>query len=1272
FSEEANRENGFKYITNFTPRDYNGGTQNFSILQDKDGVIYVGNQEGLLQYDGLSWRVLEIPNSYVLSLAKDNSGTIFAGGNKEFGFLKADSQGELRYESLMNHLREDQKKFSTVWETYCTGEGVYLRVGDSLYRWDAGDKMLSEITDKVNGAFYCNERLFIRRDTAGLMEMINGQLTLVQGGEKFADKEIYMMAPYDNQKLLVGTRSDGLYIYDGKEAYSLPTKTDEFIKKNEINCVIRLSSGDFAIATQRGGIVIIGSHGNLKYIFNEAAGLQDNYIRNVLQDKQGNLWLAMNKGISKIEYNSPISILDDRSKLDGLVQTITRHGAGNILYVGTDTGLYYFKPPLTPTRPGEFHQVTGMSSMCYSLLSIDGSLLAATEKGLFQVANSGHIELIKNSSYVLAHSGKDKNRIWVGTNKGLFSLYRQNDRWKNEGAIGDSTRKIRTIAEDVKGNLWLGSLSSGVLNVDFSSGTRAITRPLIKIYDSRYGLPDKQIRVFRATDHIMFATDHGIFRFDGVEKRFFPDSTFGDEFEGGPAESSGAEVYRIVEDKEKNVWIHSEQRNIRAVRRSNGAFQLEKAPFLRITPAKVNAIYPDPDGNIVWFGGTDGLIRFDKRVIKDYDAGFKTLIRKVIVNGNPVFNGYESGSILPPVEYENRNLRFEFAATFFEGEDQTEYRYRLDDYDDNWSHWTPETLKDYTNVDSGAYVFRVQARNIYRGLGGEAVFKFEVLRPWYKTWWAFVLYIVPVFLAVYFIFIWRSGKLEREKQRLEKIVEKRTSEIKEKNQQLEDQTIRLKEQAGKLKEMDQVKSRFFANISHEFRTPLTLIMGPLEQMLSDPGENQRQRTVNRMLRNSQRLLGLINQLLELSKFESGKIKLQAGRQDIIPFLKGIAVSFDQIAECNDLELIFSSPEPDITLYFDPVKLAEAVTNLISNAIKFTPPGGRITITTSSTGETGKNFPSGSVDISFSDTGPGIPRQQLEHIFDRFYQCESSHEHPQKGTGIGLSIAKEVIELHRGTINAHSREGVGTEFIIRLPLGDGHLEPGEIVATPEPHLSPEIPIEADRENDPEAVREEAAENTAAETEPDPLEQGKDTILVVEDNSDMRDYIRESLEPDYIVIEAADGRKGIETAMEIIPDIIISDIMMPEADGHELCRTLKNDIKTSHIPIILLTAKASEESILQGLETGADDYVTKPFNTKILYARVKNLIELRHNFQRTIHREMDLQPAKMSVSHKDKQFIKKLKTLLKKNIADPDFNINQLCKEMDMPQPTLYRK
>jgi len=1101
------------------------------------------------------------------------------------------------------------------------------------------------------------------------MQIVDNSLELIPGTEKLSTIKIFLIVQYNPQQLLIVTRDSGFYIYDydGKTLTPFHTQTSgigEYLKVKRLYHCIQLSNGDFALATSLGGLLVIDSQGKLKKMFTKDSGLQKDSVKYVFEDFQGNLWLALEKGISKIEYATPISVYDeDRSNLPGLVLSVIRHGPGNDLYAGTTRGLFY----LTSPSSVKFRRVPDITRGCHYLLSIDDSLLAATEGGVFQIGNNNEKKIVIDESSLFLHrSQTDPNRIWVGTMNGLISLIREkeNGQWKKEKQYQGMEKHIKTIVEDPKGNLWLGPLPEGVLKVDFP--VEGTTHPdVFSRYDTSHGLPPGPVRVFTAAGHIMFGTEKGLYRFDEKDKVFLPDKTLGDEFVWGESvKDDSLEIWRIAEDNNKNIWFNAKKRNFQAILQPDGIYVSNRIPF-RIPKTQVNCIYPEPGGSITWFSSNEGLIRYDTTVEKKYYHDFSTYIRKVAVNGKLVFDGYKTGVdakiLFPTIAYKDRNLRFEFAAPFFEAESRTTYQCLLEGYDEDWSGWNNESQMVYTNLDAGRYRFRVQAKNVYETQSREAVYKFKILPPWYKTWWAFLIYAFAVILVVFFIVKWRSWRLVQEKQRLEQVVKKRTKEINHKNRQLE-------EQSEKLKEMDKVKSRFFANISHEFRTPLTLIMGPLEQILSDCRDREMERKMNLMLRNSQRLLNLINQLLDLSKLDSGRMKLQAVRQNIVSFLKGMKDSFALVAQQHEVDLTFHYEKENITLYFDSEKMENVMCNLLINAIKFTPPGGKVSVSvTACSPEV--------AEISVRDTGIGIPREQLEYIFDRFFQAEEpSRAHQLKGTGIGLALTKELVNLHHGRLDVHSRVGEprGTEFIIQLPMGKEHLKPEEIIeiAEGETPAASKIPSSM-------LIEEEKSEIETKETM-DTIEPGKDgahendIILVVEDSADVREYIRGSLEPTYTVVEAKDGEEGINKAKEIIPDLIISDVMMPGIDGFELCRVLKKDVLTSHIPVIMLTAKAADEDVLEGLETGADDYITKPFNTKILCARIKNLIDLRRQLQQNLNREMTLQPVKTSVSEVDKEFFKDMHQVIEKNLSESDFNVEQMGKKLYMSRATLYRK
>ncbi len=442
----------------------------------------------------------------------------------------------------------------------------------------------------------------------------------------------------------------------------------------------------------------------------------------------------------------------------------------------------------------------------------------------------------------------------------------------------------------------------------------------------------------------------------------------------------------------------------------------------------------------------------------------------------------------------------------------------------------------------------------------------------------------------------------------------------ERTEQLNNANKELSTSLEKLKELKIARDRFFASISHEFRTPLTLILGPNESILSNSGEEETRKKANQIKQNANRMLSLINQLLDLARLDAGKLNVHVSKGNIVSFIKGITMSFESLAERKGIKLCIDSSDDLIELYFDQEMMIKIMTNLLSNAFKFTKTGGQITVNIY---ENGVEF----VEIKLKDTGIGISESELPKLFDRFYQVDSSHTKEYEGTGIGLALTKELIELHHGTITVNSKpwnNDIGevgwTEFTIKLPIGKTHFNDNEIIDKYEQmedaaKVGTKISFANGLESQLKEL--ELISNQKKYIPPKPyknINEEKTLILIVEDNADVRKFIIDSLGNDYQIKEASDGMEGLSKALDIIPDLIITDIMMPKMDGNELTKILKNDEKTSHIPIILLTAKAGQESKIEGLKLGADDYLIKPFDTKELNIRVKNLIEIRKKLQK----------------------------------------------------------
>ncbi len=478
-----------------------------------------------------------------------------------------------------------------------------------------------------------------------------------------------------------------------------------------------------------------------------------------------------------------------------------------------------------------------------------------------------------------------------------------------------------------------------------------------------------------------------------------------------------------------------------------------------------------------------------------------------------------------------------------------------------------------------------------------------------------------------------------------------------------------------LNDLNLTKSRFFANISHEFRTPLTLLLGPLEKLMSSAKKEDRD-MIGMMHRNATRLLFLDNQLLEISKLESGKMKLEVTNSDITQALKGMVMSFQSLAEKRNIEFIFRFPDNSIQAFFDQDKLEKIVYNLLSNAFKFTPEKGTVNFELSIILNEAKQLLPQKIKkingkvicITVHDTGPGIAKENLNKIFDRFYQVDTKLNRNFEGTGLGLALSKELAELHHGILQVESESEKGSVFTVFLPIDKNSYSPDEIVE----HRNE--PIVSYNSGLLESGSDVLPIKGMIPTEefPDHKNEDKVQILIIEDNPDMRSYIRDCFNDHYEISEAGNGKTGLDMATNTIPDIIVSDLMMPEMDGLELCKRIKTDERTSHIPVILLTALASVEDRIRGLETGADDYLAKPFNRQELQTRTQNLVEQRKKLIERFSKSVRLEPKDIAITSVDEKFIEKLISKIEKNMADPDLNVDYLIEEIHLSRSQLHRK
>ncbi len=1325
-------EAGTPYIKNFTYADYNAHVQHWSIVQDKRGVMYFGANHGVHEFDGASWRVIAMPNvSIVRSLATDDSDRIYVGAQDEFGYLKPDVRGEMQYVSLVSNVPLQERSFGDVRNVVVTGEEVWFRSNSHIFRLsghpapdnDQPQLQVWHSNTKFFGAFAVQDRFYVQQEGAGLMTMAGDSLSLMPGGEKFADVRIYFILPFstgsktamapgaqtdsmsrtrDEQTLLVATR-EGLFLFDGKTFQRFYTEADTFIREQRLQHGAWLSDGSLVLATERRGVAIVGRQGRLQRILDKTSGLRDVHVKFVYEDQRQGLWLALNGGVARYEIQQPLTLYQSTPGIENGVVAITRHQGR--LYVATGLGIYYLQPAATPGGPPVFKPVTGITAQCTSLLSADEFLFAGAQDGLYRIENKRATLLLQENISCLYRSKRDPTRIYVGLYDGLGRLELANGQAEFIGKYPGIATSISYVAEDDAGSLWLTTRYRGLwrlLNpsrpgpLDQTRQSKGILR-----YGPGNGLPNGWINLLEVDQRILFGTAEGLRRFDPIGEVFLPDSTFGAAFAGTAC--SPGEV--TVPDPQGRYWTqrHCGARSEIGVLSpaADETYSWQSSRLARTTTfGPVFSIYPEATlAGVVWFAGSEGVVRYDAALEPQDSLDYVTLVRRVTANDTAVVFGGTSTSEdinfksatpagLALLPYTRNNLRFEYAAPFYDGMAENRFQYFLQGLDQGWSEWTRDTWKNYTNLGEGDYSFRVRAKNIYGHVSKEGVFEFTILPPWYRTWWAFLIY--TVMSGLFFYGIVRSGRsgMQRRHQRELEHVEYR-----------------------KLQELDRLKSDFFANISHEFRTPLTLILGPTEDLISEAAGERARRKATLVQRNAQRLLRLINQLLDLAKLETGKTSLQANPGDFIRFMRGLVMSFESWAKRKQIKLVFehsaflpaaSDDQSSQQAYFDPDVVEKILTNLLSNALKFTPDGEHITVkcrsivdcrhdTVKAAGEcvfrstqceanvrqlrAGRRqgaCDNNCVEITIEDTGIGIRTERLPYIFDRFYQGDSASTREHEGTGIGLALVKELVELHNGSIEVQSLEGHGTIFSVCLPLGKGHLQQDEIAAPKvgangDPHLHV-----SQLESSTEPVADPAAITLSPASEEDELGLDDTIILIIEDNADMRAYIRGHLEPGYKVVEAKDGAEGIARATETIPDLIISDVMMPGKNGYEVCAVLKQDERTSHIPVILLTAKATAEEKLTGLETGADAYVLKPFRAKELLVQVKNLIELRRNLRDRFTGAGMLASGEAAATTVDRQFIRRLQEIVTTDLEDEDFGVETLTQEIGMSQPQLWRK
>ena len=1271
----------------------------FGIIQDQNGFMWFGTFDGLYKYDGYSYTVYKndpqdlqsLSDNRISSIIEDQTGVLWVGSYGG-GLDKFDRDKETftRYQ----HNPNDSNSLSENGIiTLCEDRAGVLWIGTygALNKFDREKETFTHYKHNPSDpqSIGINEVLTIYEDRKGVLWIgTNG------GGLNKFDREKetfthYKHDPsdinslgnnrvhsiYEDQSgvMWIGTNNGGLNKFDREKEtfihYTHDPNNSNSISSNFVGDIFEDRLGILWIGTNDGGLNKYdrekGIFTHYKHDPNDPQSLSDNRVLSFCKDKSGILWIGTNVGPNKVvkgkesfihynhdpsnpqslSNNSVYSIYEDQF---GVVWVATFGGGLNRFDRGNDSFTHYKHDSNNPKSLSD-NRVLSIIEDSFGMLWI-GTIGGGLNKFERDKEIFTHYRYNPNDPNSLSEDEvitiyEDRlGVLWVGTDqKGLNRFNRAKDsftRFKHDPNDPQSLSgdEVLVIFEDRSGILWIGTSRNGLNKFDREKETftyyKHKTNNLNSLSYNSVGV------IYEDKTGVLWIGTYG-----GGLNKFDPDTETFQRF----GEKDGLPdnvIYGILEDDAGNLWLSTTNGLSKFNPKTKILKNYNIKDGLQNNQFEQNAYLKSRTGEF-YFGGINGLNIFHPDSIKDnsnippiFVTDFQIFNKSVKVGLDRLNDRTILSKTITEIEeieltHEDYVFSFEFVALDYTNPIKNKFAYMMEGFDEDWIYTnTNQRFATYTNLDPGEYTFRVRGSNNDGIWNEEGVsITVTILPPWWATNWAYLIYALVILSIVYF-----TWKLQ-----LKRIKIKHDYEM-------------SKFEAKKLHEVDEMKSRFFANISHEFRTPLTLILGPIKELINYENDSRKKEELKIVHRNADRLCGLVNQLLDLSKLEAGKMTLKTCEENMVPFLKGLVRSFASLAERKNITLKINSEQDEIYAYIDVDIVEKIVVNILSNAFKFTEEGKRI--------EVNIRIREGNLDIIISDEGIGIPKERLVNIFDRFYQVDGSHTREHEGTGIGLALTKELVELHKGKITVESEHGKGTTFTIKLPLGMDHLKPDEIC---EEMKEAEKAASALNGIITEDKKQEVKSDIGLYTDTE-----KPLLLIVEDNLDVRNYMKGYLDKEYRILEAKDGEAGLRNSLEHIPDLIVSDVMMPKMDGFELCIKVKTDERTSHIPVILLTAKATGQDKIDGLEIGADDYIMKPFDAKELQARVKNLINQRKKIIEHLKKKQLFNISDINATSTDKKFLNKALGVIEKHISDEDFNVDRFANEIGISRVQLHRK
>lgn len=1290
-----------------------------AIYKDHKGFMWFGTQAGLNRYDGHEFKVFKHNIKDSTSIPDDYVFNIFEGPDKHL-WIKSGSGFSIynplteKFEPFQDkHLKKYKIPGGYLKEIQTNNRGkYYLHLeNQGIFCYDAKSNATTRYAHRngIVNSLYSNEISYFLDDQKGNLWVIytNGVL------DKFNLKEQRVTNRYFAiNKRFAGQVSDfhlshdsggNIFIYNISNPfglYYLNEKSNTFryfgkkpdnsgLSSNNVSSIIEGDDGNIWIGTDHGGINILDKQTyKISYILSkedDPRGLKQNSITALYKDNNEIIWIGtFKKGICY--YHKSIFKFPRNQYLTGKnaiykdVNSFAEDSKGN-LWIGTNgTGLLYLNRStgeITAYRNNPANNNSLSSDIVVSLcIDHSGLLWIGTYLGglnSFDGTKFTHYKhttdpssLSDNRIYALL--ADSSNRLWVGTlNGGLDLLDQRTKTFKHFNPTVKNTLNsniINCLYEDKRKRIWIGT-TSGVSMLD--TKTFEFTH---LINNSKYtnGLIPGSVQSITEDGRgwMWIGTREGISIYNPTTKTY---NNLSEEV--GLPESA---VFELLEDEKHDIWYSSQKGLYKiSVVAEGGNYKFiyskyNEADGLQGPTFNVNAAYKTKAGELI-FGGANGFNIFRAgQITKRQYPSMLVMTGLEMFNHNIQVGESINGHIILPktiTELDNLTLTYkenifslEFALLNYINHGKVTYKYNLEGFDKHWLTLPAEMRKaTFTNLDPGNYTFHVKAFNGNDPIPlAESHLKIAILPPFWRTTWAYMLYVLAIGFLLLFI---RNRGIKKLRQ--EFALEQERIQARQSREQERIQALQLRQQdrkeAERLRELDLLKIKFLTNLSHEFRTPVSLMLAPVDELLRETKENGHYGQLAMIKRNGRRLLNLVNQLLDFRKMEEQELQLNKSDGEIVSFIKDATDSFYDLAERKQITFAFKSAIENLYVSFDRDKIERILFNLLSNAFKFTPSAGTISVELQ---KQPHQVEDGwvSLEIKVVDSGIGIPKDRQEMIFERFFQNETSSSILNQGSGIGLSIIKEFVKMHGGEILVESEPGLGTCFTVRLTLASSSLLEQE-----QKNLEDaELPYtEANEKNDQRESSETAIRITNA-----PL------VLLIEDNEDFRFYLKDNLRSFYKIVEAPNGKEGWQKALALHPDLIVSDINMPEMNGTELCKKLKADDRTKHIPIILLTALTTEEEQLKGLETGANDYMTKPFSFEILHSKIKNLLTLHQTFKKTYSRQISIQAPEIEIASTDVKFLNEALPYIDANLHKPELSVEELSKHMKMSRVSLYRK